>query len=100
MHTLPTWVHGRGFGPLQPPVSLPAAGPAQRVKREIVTEQSKEQKNFNNKIKKEQIKITAEIANGKRHLIEKFKKHVRNLNLTKVRNLQTQIEHLEKIKLT
>ena len=28
---VPTWVHGRGLYPLQPPVSLPAARRAQRV---------------------------------------------------------------------
>ena len=32
LHALPTWVHGRGLHPLHPPVPLPAAREAQRVK--------------------------------------------------------------------
>ena len=31
-HALTTWVHDRGIHPLQPPVRLPAARSAQRVK--------------------------------------------------------------------
>ena len=33
LHTLSTWVHGRGLRPLQPPVPLPAARRAQKVKK-------------------------------------------------------------------
>ena len=59
-------------------------------KREIVTQQSKARKEFNNKIEKEQIKAAEEINELNlfqliyllKHLLEKFKKHAQNLNLT------------------
>ena len=35
MRTLPTWAHGKGLRPLQPPVLLPAARRAQTVNESI-----------------------------------------------------------------
>ena len=59
-------------------------------KREIVTQQSKARKDFNNKIEKEQVKIGEEINELNhfqliyllRYLLEKLKNHAQNLNLT------------------
>ena len=45
-----------------------------RILREIVTQQSKAQKDFNNKIKKEQIKITEEINELKETFAREIKK--------------------------
>ena len=36
LQALPTWVHGRGLYPLQPPMLLPAATQAQRVNKTFV----------------------------------------------------------------
>ena len=75
-------------------------------KREIVTQQSKVQKYFNNKIEKEQIKITEEVNELKETFARKIKKTCSELKSyydnkeesmkLEIRNLQTQIEHLKK----
>ena len=36
LQALPTWVHGKGLYPLQPPMPLPAASQAQRVNKTFV----------------------------------------------------------------
>ena len=65
------------------PTNIKNVSPKHEVfKREIVTQQSKVQKDFNNKIEKEQIKITEEINELKETFAREIKKHVHNLNLT------------------
>ena len=54
----------------------------ENFKTEIVTQQSKAQKDFKNKIEKEQIKITEEMNELKDTFAREIKKHVQNLNLT------------------
>ena len=59
-------------------------------KREIVTQQSKARKDFNNKIENKQVKTGEEINELNlfqliyllRYLLEKLKNHAQNLNLT------------------
>ena len=80
-----------------------------RILREIVTQQSKAQKDFNNKIKKEQIKITEEINELKETFAREIKKTCSELKSycnnkeesmkLEIKNLQTQIEHLKSEKL-
>ena len=75
-------------------------------KREIINEQSKAQKDFNNKIEKEQIKITEEINELKETFPGEVKKTCSELKSycdnkeesmkLEIRNLQLQIEHLKK----
>ena len=75
-------------------------------KREIVTQQPKAQKEFNNKIEKEQIKIAEEINELKEtfaretiRTCSELKSYYDNKEESmklEIRNLQTQIEHLKK----
>ena len=62
-----------------------------RILREkLLLNNPKHERNFNNKIEKEQIKTAEEINELNlfqliyllKHLLEKFKKHAQNLNLT------------------
>ena len=88
------------------PTNMKNVSPKHEVfKREIVTQQSKVQKDFNNKIEKEQIKITEEINELKETFAREIKKTCSELKSyydnkeesTKLEiNLQTQIEHLKK----
>ena len=89
------------------PTNIKNVSPKHEVfKREIVTQQSKVQKDFNNKIEKEQIKITEEINELKETFPGEVKKTCSELKSycdnkeesmkLEIRNLQLQIEHLKK----
>ena len=89
------------------PINIKNVSPRHEdFKREIVTQQSQAQKDFNNKIEKEQIKITEEINELKEtfaretirtcsELISYYGNKEESMKL-EIRNLQTQIEHLKK----
>ena len=89
------------------PTNIKNVSPKHEVfKREIVTQQSKVQKDFNNKIEKEQIKITEEVNELKETFAREIEKTCSELKSyydnkeesmkLEIRNLQTQIEHLKK----
>ena len=91
------------------PTNIKNASPKHEdSKREIVTQQSKEQKDFNNKIKKKakQMKIKEKINELKETFAREIKKTCSELKSycnnkeesmkLEIRNLQTQIEHLKK----
>ena len=89
------------------PTNIKNVSPKHEVfKREIVTQQSKVQKDFNNKIEKEQIKITEEINELKETFAREIKKTCSELKsyydnkeesmILEIRNLQAQIERLKK----
>ena len=102
-----TATENRDNGLYEIPTNIKNVSPKHEdFKREIVSQQSKAQKDFNSKVEKEQIKITEKINELKQTFAREIKKTCSELKSyydnkeesmkLEIRNLQAQIERLKK----